>query len=93
MLSESVTLNCTVYGLPAPNITWFDDINDEISNSDQTFINVTHNTDATGLVKVISTLEILHPQNADGGLYHCAADNEVSMPINTTTLLLVLGIV
>jgi len=86
-----VTLSCTAYGLPAPNITWFNPVNEEISDSDQILINLMHNFDDTGLIEVTSTLEILHPQSTDGGIYQCTADNGLSLITNRTIILLVLG--
>ena len=93
VLSEKVTLSCTVNGLPAPNITWFDTMNEKISNGDRILINTTHIIDTSGLVEVTSTLEILNPQNMDGGIYQCTADNGISLLMNMTIILLVLGII
>ena len=90
MFSENVMLICVAFGLPAPNITWFDAENEEIYDNDRTIINVTHNSDITSLIKVTSTLEILYPQNADGGVYQCTADNGLSVALNRIVLV-VLG--
>lgn len=80
-------------GVPAPNITWFNNVNDKVTDNKRMSINVTHYVDTTGLVRVTSILEILKSQNEDGGLYHCTADNGVSVPVDKTILLLVLGII
>ena len=84
-------LTCTTVGLPAPNIMWFNAVNEAISNSNRTVINVTHNLGATGLIEVTSTLEISNPQNMDGGIYQCTADNKLSVSVNMIILLVVLG--
>ena len=90
VFSEKVMLICVAFGLPAPNITWFDAENKEIFDSDRAMINTTQNIDVTSLIKVTSTLEILYPQNVDGGLYQCIADNGLSLASNRI-ILVVLG--
>ena len=90
VFSEKVMLICVAFGLPAPNITWFDAENKEIFDSDRAMINTTHNIDVTSLIKVTSTVEILYPQNVDGGLYQCIADNGLSLASNRIVLV-VLG--
>ena len=90
---SNITLNCVAFGVPAPNITWFNSVNDEVTDSNRMLINTSYYVHATGLVTVTSILEILKLQNEDGGLYHCTADNEVSVAVHETILLIVLGII
>ena len=56
-------------------------------------ISTSHYVDTTGLVMVTSILEISKLQNEDDGLYHCTADNGVSLAVYETIVLIVLGII
>ena len=69
-IGETVTLTCTVSGVPRPVITWLRG-NSPIIPSDRirtrTETNVTH---------ITSQLEVSNLMESDGGSYTCSAANE-----------------
>ena len=88
--SESVVLHCITYGLPMPDIIWMASNGEEINGSDR--VNITYQVSyENGVFKTSSSLKIFYPSNLDAGEYYCQTDNGISIAMNKSIVLLVLG--
>ena len=68
--SETVTLTCTVSGVPRPVITWLRG-DSPITPSDRIRIHT-----ETNVTHITSQLEVSNLMESDGGIYTCSAANE-----------------
>ncbi|XP_065910295.1 uncharacterized protein [Dysidea avara] len=75
-----------------PDIIWMASNGEEINGSDR--VNITYQVSyENGVFKTSSSLKIFYPSNLDAGEYYCQTDNGISIAMNKSIVLLVLGLV
>ena len=76
-----VTFQCTVTGIPSPNITWYRNGSSLLPSSDPRITVSPPNQQllSSGLYQVVQTLTINNTADSDSGNYSCVGNNTVGM--------------